>query len=126
METDLTISAVRNALRQLEKFSLLRHENGCTFVRKFVLEQSITPRAKTAKRQKEVEAQERQKQYEQEQRARRDEESRKYKEFRKSGGDPFASLLEELEQKANAGDLEAAERLNYWKAVRNRNQKQEK
>lgn len=55
-ETGITISAVRNALEQLEKVRLIKRKKGVTFVVKYLKEQPITPR--TTKSQGSIDAHE--------------------------------------------------------------------
>lgn len=58
---DLSVSAVRHALRVLQDTNMLKREGMLWHVRKFIIEQEITPRAKTereAKRKREERARE--------------------------------------------------------------------
>ena len=105
-ETGLSISAVRHALGILQKFCLIVPENGFFYVRKFVLEKSITPRIRSEKKRKEAEIREREKQIQEEQEAREKEEKRKYLEERKKGDPRRKYVLEQME-KIKAGDKEA-------------------
>lgn len=55
LQTDTTISAVRNALKQLLKYKLIRYVNGDMYVVKFLVNPTYTPRLKTQKQIKENE-----------------------------------------------------------------------
>lgn len=47
-DSGLTESAVRHALRQLEKYKIIKRKNGTTMVAKWLKEQSITPRTQAS------------------------------------------------------------------------------
>ena len=55
METGLTVSSVRHALRQLKAFGLLKVQGDALVVTKFVLETPISKRARTKKEQSDQE-----------------------------------------------------------------------
>lgn len=106
-ECGLTISATRHALQLLEKYAMIRRHGSMTQVRKWVVEQPITSRAKTAAQAKQKEV----RQAEELDRARRDKqrlaEEKKREELRAAGKTPFMIYFEDLQKKAAAGDPEA-------------------
>lgn len=62
MDVDVTVSAARHAIRQLERAGLLRRDGGALIVKKWVEEQSITTRARTKREmQEQIQILERQK-----------------------------------------------------------------
>lgn len=107
METGLTISATRHALQLLEKYAMIRRQGSMTQVRKWVVEQPITSRARTAAQAKRKEI----RQAEEIDRERRDKqrmaEQKKREELRAAGKTPFMIYYEDLLKKAAAGDPEA-------------------
>ena len=116
-EVGLTLSATRHAISQLEKAQLLNRQGPVWFVKKFVLEKSITPRAKSEKKLKEAEIRERERVIKEEQELREKEEIRKVKEMKKAGRNPLFEMVKELMRKAENGDLEAAESLTRYKPI---------
>lgn len=116
-EVGLTLSATRHAISQLEKAQLLNRQGPVWFVKKFVLEKSITPRAKSEKKLKEAEIRERERAIKEEQELREKEEIRKVKEMKKAGRNPLFEMVKELMRKAENGDLEAAESLTRYKPI---------
>ena len=118
-EVGLTLSATRHAISQLEKAQLLNRQGPVWFVKKFVFEKSITPRAKSEKKLKEAEIRERERVIKEEQELREKEEIRKVKEMKKAGRNPLFEMVKELMRKAENGDLEAAESLTRYKPIVN-------
>lgn len=116
-EVGLTLSATRYAILQLEKVQLLNRQGPVWFVKKFVLEKSITPRAKSEKKLKEAEIRERERVIKEEQELREKEEIRKVKEMKKAGRNPLFEMVKELMRKAENGDAEAAESLSRYKPI---------
>lgn len=55
MEIGLSLSAVRHAIRQLTQAKLIERQGNLWYVKKFVPQQTITPRAKTERQQKKIE-----------------------------------------------------------------------
>lgn len=107
-DTGLTVSATRHALGQLEKARLLARQGPFFFVRKWIVEQPITARAKTAKQQKQIETAAR-RQQENEQREREMAIQTQRRELLEAQGKtPFMVYYENLLAKAAAGDAEAA------------------
>lgn len=110
----MTLSAVRHSLKVLQKAGLIVHENGCFYVKKFVLEKTITPRVRSEKKKKEAENRERERQIQEEQTQREREESRRYREARKAGKNPLLEFVKTLMEKAENGDKEAIESLRKY------------
>ena len=108
MATGLTVSATRHAVAQLERARLLVKEGPFWHVKKWIVESTVTPRAKTAKQQKAIEL-EAQRRSENEQREREEAIQRQQREqLRAAGKTSFMVYYEGLVEKAAAGDTEAA------------------
>lgn len=128
-EVGLTLSATRHAIGQLEKAQLLTRQGSIWFVKKWVLEQTITTRAKTQKQQKAIEAEaERRRENEKRDREELIERQRRAQ-IAAQGKTSFMLYFESLEKKAAAGDLEAAELVKkhqktYNQHVENQKQRQ--
>lgn len=118
-EVGLTLSATRHAISQLEKAQLLNRQGPVWFVKKFVLEKSITPRAKSEKKLKETEIRERERAIKEEQEIREKEENRKVKEMKKKGQYPIIDFVKDLMLRAQNGDAEAAQSLAMYKPIVN-------
>lgn len=117
METGLTISATRHALQLLEKYAMIRRQGSMTQVRKWVVEQTITSRARTAAQAKRKEI----RQAEEIDRERRDKqrmvEEKKREELRAAGKTPFMIYYEDLQKKAAGGDPEAIRLVEVHRAT---------
>lgn len=108
-EVGLTLSATRHAISQLEKAQLLTRQGSIWFVKKWILEQTITTRAKTEKQQRAIEVEaERRRENEKRDREAMIERQRRAQIFAQ-GKTSFMLYFEDLQKKAAAGDLEAAE-----------------
>ncbi len=114
----MTLSAVRHSLKVLERAGLIVHENGCFYVKKFVLEKSITPRIRSEKKKKEAENLERERQIQEEQTQREREERRRFQEERKRGT-PIVEFVKSLMEKAEKGDEEAKVSLRNYQPIVN-------
>lgn len=108
METGCSVSAVRHALHVLEQSQLIRKQGTLWQVRKFVIEQPITSRAKTKKSadQARIRAQE-DAEREAREAARAAEEKKRSAEIA-AGRHPYIVYYEEQMRKAADGDPEAA------------------
>lgn len=105
----LSVSATRHALQVLEKNNLIRKQGSVYVVRKFLEVQDITPRVKTARQQKAIEAAA-ERRHEQERRAREDAIERQRREnLKASGKTDFMIYYEGLIERAEAGDTRAQE-----------------
>ncbi len=108
-DTGLTLSAVRCALARLVNAQMIVKQGTLWYVRKFVLEQPITPRAKTAKQAKRIEAMAVQEQ-EHEQRVQRLQiEEQKRLNLMNQGKTSLMVWYEQQMERAAAGDKEAAD-----------------
>lgn len=107
--TGLSISTVRHALKQLEKSQLIVRQGNVWSVRKWVLQETPTPRPRTIKAKKQVEVSER-RAAEQAALDTKLEQSRIEREqLRAAGKSPFMLYYESLQRKAAAGDVDAQE-----------------
>lgn len=106
-DTGLSVSAVRNAVRQLIKWRLLELQNGIYKVTKWVPEQTISSRPKSRRQQQADElAAERVRQNEQREREAELERIRRQN-LAASGRSSLDEYREYLKEKAAAGDIEA-------------------
>lgn len=106
-QTGLTIAAVRHALDQLLKASMVVRQGPLWQVRKFVIERPITPRAKSRKQEQRQQALDMQEQ----ERLARDQERQAYEakaaELRARGKTSFMVYYEQQMELARAGDPNA-------------------
>jgi DNA-binding transcriptional MerR regulator len=113
-ETGLSLSAVRHAVAMLEKAHLLSRQGPFWLVKKWIIEQKITTRARTARQQKQIEI-EAERRIENEKREREAAIAKARREqLEAQGKTPFMAFYEGLQKKAAAGDLEAAESMKRW------------
>ena len=119
-EVGLSLSATRHAISQLEKARLLVRQGPVWSVKKWIIEQPVTKRARTAKQQKiiEIEAERRREQEKREQEALIAKARREQQEAQ--GKTPFMVFYEGLQKKAAAGDMEAAESIKRWASTYNK------
>jgi DNA-binding Lrp family transcriptional regulator len=125
-ETGLTIAAVRHAIDRLTSAQLLSRSGTAMQVKKWVIEQPITTRAKTKKQQDKAIANAIEMAYKMEAEERREKEEKLQKEIRKTGKTPFMIYYESLIAKAEAGDVEAASLVKQHKATYELHKKQTK
>lgn len=95
-------------------------------VKKWVVEQPITTRAKTKKQQDKAIANAIEMAYKMEAEERREKDEKIQKEIRKTGKTPFMVYYESLVAKAEAGDVEAASLVKQHKATYELHKKQTK
>lgn len=113
-ETGLSLSAVRHAVAMLEKAHLLTRQGSFWMVKKWIIEQKISTRARTARQQKAIEI-EAERRIENEKREREAAiEKQRREQLIAQGKTPFMVFYEGQQRKAAAGDLEAAERVKRW------------
>lgn len=118
-EVGLSLSAVRHAISQLEKAGLLSRQGPFWLVKKWIIEQKISTRARTARQQKAIEI-EAERRIENEKREREAAIERQRREqIAAQGKTPFMIYYENLQRKASAGDMEAAELVNKHRTVYN-------
>lgn len=116
-DTGLTVAAVRNALDQLAKFQMIKRNGQLTKVRKFIIEQPISKRAKTAKQAAAEKVTEQRKEIERQQQEERRHRQAEVDKLRSEGKTSFMVYYEEQLQKAAAGDVAAAEFCELQKKV---------
>lgn len=115
--TGLTLSATRCALALLARYHLIARQGRLWYVRKWLQEQPVTSRPKTARQQKQLEAAA-ERQAEQAARERQEELERiKRQQLEASGKTPFMAYYEDLQAKAAAGDPDAAKLVERHRAT---------
>lgn len=118
-ETGLSLSAIRHAVAQLEKAQLLSRQGDLWLVKKWIIEQRISTRARTARQQKAIEI-EAEKRIQNEKREREAEiEKQRREQIAAQGKTSFMLFFESLEKKAAAGDMEAAESVKKYQKTYN-------
>lgn len=127
-DSGVTVSAARNALTQLQKAGLVARQGDCWVIRKWLPEQTVSPRARN-KRQ-EAAAQAAAMRISEEQARERDREIERIQRenLARSGKNSFMIYYESMMKRAAAGDLEAARvvernRETYDQAMRNMQEK---
>lgn len=131
--TGLTISATRHALQQLEHAGLISRQGTLWAVKKFIFEETVTPRARTKSQQKQLDAAvERRRNEAKREQEREIENAIRIRNF-DQGKTSFMLWYESLVEKARAGDMEAQKsvdrnRKTYEQHKKNmeENQKQDK
>lgn len=108
-ETGLTISAVRCAIKRLMAAQLIERQGPLWKVKKYLLDQPITPRAKTEAQAKRRKADEITEQINEEHRREIALQEERRKRLRAQGKTSFMVYYEEQQAKAAAGDPQAAE-----------------
>lgn len=110
-ETGLSLSAIRHAISVLEKSGLLSRQGDLWLVKKWIIEQKISTRARTARQQKAIEI-EAERRIENEKREREAEiEKQRREALAAQGKTQFMLYVERLQKEAAAGNIEAAEAL---------------
>lgn len=108
-QTGLTLSATRHAVAVLERAKMIARNGGVYRVRKWIAEQPISARAKTAKQQAQIDEAARRRaekeQYEREQAI----EAARRESFRLQGKNSYMVYYEEKLRLAESGDIEAQE-----------------
>lgn len=105
----LTTSATRHAIAQLQTARLVDRQGPVWHVKKWVVESNITPRAKTARQQRQIDEAARRRK-EEEERAREDAiEAQRRAILDAAGKTSFMLYYEGLQKRAAAGDQEAAQ-----------------
>lgn len=117
MAVGLTVSATRHALAQLERAQLVTKQGPVYKVKKWIIQEPITSRPKTARQQQAIEA-EAARRIEQEKRAREEAIERERREqLDVQGKTSFMVYYESLQEKAMQGDLEAIRLVEKHKAA---------
>ena len=123
-DVGLTISSTRHALAVLERAQLIERFGISWRVKKFVLSTPIPPRARSQRKQKEIEA----RAYEEAQQKEREAREAAQRaalaaEQKRTGKNSFERFIDDLRRRAEAGDMEAAESLRRWEKQLKYNQK---
>lgn len=105
----LSVSATRHALHILEQAQMIKRAGPLWHVRKFIIEQEITPRAKTQKEARKKAAAAAEQQASQELNTRLDEERERRQNLQQSNTSDFIIYYEEIVRRARAGDVDAQE-----------------
>lgn len=105
----LSVSATRHALHILEQARMIKRAGPLWHVRKFIIEQEITPRAKTAKEAKKKAAAAAEVQASQELNDRLDKEREKRQTLHDNHTSNFIIYYEDLVRRAKDGDIDAQE-----------------
>lgn len=117
LEVGVSVSAVRHALRLLERMKLVEKQGNVLFVKKWIQSETITPRKQAEKAQKTAEkAQEREKERQtmESQRAREKAEREQLEQQHTSS---FIVYYEALQERAAAGDADAPKLLARHRAM---------
>lgn len=116
-DLNLSLAAVRHAIAQLEKANLLTRQGPIWVVKKWIIEQPISKRAKTQRQQKAIDlAAERRAEQEKRDREAAIERQRR-EQLQAQGKTSFMVYFEGLRKKAAAGDSEAAESVKRWQST---------
>ena len=115
MRTGLSVSATRHALTILTRHHLLSRAGETWLVKKWIIEETITPRAKTKKQQKAQDAAQAQRDKQAELDKRLEQEQRERLELQQSGKTSFMVYYEGLQVKAKNGDREAQEKVEKYR-----------
>lgn len=107
-DVGLTVSATRHALAQLERAHLVARQGPVWYVKKWLLEPTVSQRARSTRQQRQIEAQAQRRQEEEKRALERDIEATRRENLRAQGKTSFMLYYESLEAKAAAGDIEAA------------------
>lgn len=108
-QVGISVAATRHAINMLIKFKMLFKKDKMYYVRKFFIEQTITPRIKSDRQEKAIRANKiRQEENTQMLKEITDRQTRMQKIY-DTGKTPYMLYVEALMKKANEGDLEAAE-----------------
>lgn len=105
----LSISAVRHALRQLEKSQLIVRQGNVWSVRKWVLQETPTPRPRSRKEQKQIDVSSRRAAEQAHLDTQLEQIRTEREQMHAAGKSSFMLYFEALQKKAAAGDVEAQE-----------------
>lgn len=111
----LSVSATRHALHTLEQAKMIRRAGPLWHVRKFIIEQEITPRAKTQKEARKKAAAAAEQQASQELNTRLDEERERRQNLLENNTSDFIIYYEDVVRRARAGDIDAQETMRKRK-----------
>lgn len=105
----LSVSATRHALHTLEQARMIKRSGPLWHVRKFIIEQEITPRVKTQKEAKKKAAAVAEQQASQALNTRLDEERERRQNLQQNNTSDFIIYYEDVVRRAMAGDVDAQE-----------------
>ena len=111
METGVSVSATRHALRILEACRLVKKVEGLWHVRKWILDEDITPRARTRRERKEAQNKATEAALRAEQEAKEAAERASRERQKATGKTSYQAYIEQLQAQAAAGDLDAQRKL---------------
>lgn len=108
-DVGISVSATRNAIKQLEKLQMIQRNGSVIWVRKFVIEQPITRRATTQKQARQQAATAtREAEQERRDKEAKDEQKRRLNDLQ-NGKNAYMLYFEEKQRLALMGDTEAQE-----------------
>lgn len=111
----LSVSATRHALRILEQARMIKHAGPLWHVRKFIIEQEITPRAKTQRESKRAAAAAVEKARNQALNTQLDQERERRQNLQDNNTSDFIIYYEDVVRRAKAGDVDAQETMRKRK-----------
>lgn len=121
-DLNMTVSTIRNALKRLHDYNLVTFENRQIKVKKWFLQETPTPRPKTAKQAKQQDQQAIRKHYEEERRrqinkedAEREQEIRRQQLLLRRGKTVYMEVYEQYQEAAELGDALAIEMVKKHK-----------
>lgn len=115
MQSRLSVSATRHALAVLVKYNLITRAGDRWLVKKWIIEDTITPRAKTRRQQKAQDVAQAQRDKQAELDKRLEQEQRERSELEKAGKTSFMVYYEGLIEKAKNGDTDAQEKIEKYR-----------
>lgn len=115
MRTGLSVSATRHALTILTRQHLLSRAGDTWLVKKWIIEDTITPRARTKKQQRAQDAAQAQRDQQAELDKRMEQERRERTELENAGKTSFMVYYEGLLTKAQNGDQEAQQKVEKYR-----------
>lgn len=116
-EVGISVSATRHALDLLQRAQLIKRQGPLWAVRKFIFEETITPRAKTKKQQQERQQTATREEENRQREAKNEENARYREELRKQGKTSFMVWYEDKMKQAAAGDVDAQNTVARHKAA---------
>lgn len=115
MRVGISVAATRHALKILERYKLISKVGGQWLVKKWIIEDTITPRARTKKQQRAQDAVQAQRDKQAELDKRLEQEQRERLELEQSGKTSFMVYYEGLQVKAKNGDQDAQEKVEKYR-----------
>ena len=122
----LTLSATRHALAQLEKAGLVIRQGSVWLVKKWILEEPVTPRARTRQQQRQLDVMAERRRVDEQRNHERELEAIERRRNFEAGKSSFMLWYENLVAKAEAGDEDAKRRVERNRAAYERQVEQMK